>query len=368
LIDERASVEAIFRSEVNQNERTKVMPTTEAQGELYCGSDLHGNNVFLTLCDKEGKRVMERRVKANLEAVNRALDPYWSQIRSVAVESTYNWYWFVDGLRSQGRDVRLANPARMEQYEGLKASDDASDAGWIAEQARLGILPECYIYPPEVRPMRDLLRRRMFIVQQRTSAILSVESLFSRMGWSWPGIAKFQKWTLAEIQALNTDAFTEVQVNSLLELIRKQDGLAKWIEKKVLDTLKPKAEYERIQQVPGVGRILGMLILLESGEFQRFPSAGDYASYCRTVKSERLSNLKKKGQNNRKNGNRYLSWAYAEAAVYAIRYYPRTKSWYERKKRRSNAPKALRALACKLAKAAWHVMGGKDFNEKMLFG
>ena len=114
------------------------MHTTEAHDGLYCGADLHGNNVFLTLCDGQGQRVMERRVKANLVAVNTALDPYWERIQQVAVESTYNWYWFVDGLRAQGRDVRLANPAKMDQYAGLKAADDASDAGWIAEQMRRG--------------------------------------------------------------------------------------------------------------------------------------------------------------------------------------------------------------------------------------
>jgi len=141
------------------------MTTTEAQETLYCGADLHGSNVYLKVCDQQGKPVMERRVKANLPSVNQALDPYWSRIRSVAVESTFNWYWFVDGLREQGRDVRLANPARMEQYEGLKSTNDASDAGWLAEQLRLGILPECYVYPPEVRPTRDLLRRRMFMVR-----------------------------------------------------------------------------------------------------------------------------------------------------------------------------------------------------------
>jgi len=103
---------------------------------------------------------MERRVQANLQAVNQALDPYWERLRGLAVESTYNWYWLVDGLRSQGRDVRLANPAKMAQYEGLKVTDDAHDAGWMAEQLRLGILPESYIYPPEARPLRDVLRRR----------------------------------------------------------------------------------------------------------------------------------------------------------------------------------------------------------------
>lgn len=343
--------------------------TTEAQDRYYCGADLHGSNVFLTVCDSQGKRVMQRRVKANLEAVNEALDGYWSRIQRVAVESTYNWYWFVDGLRSQGRDVRLANPVRMGQYKGLKATDDASDAGWMAEQLRLGILPESYIYPPEVRPIRDLLRRRMLIVQQRTQTLLSIESLFARQGWSWPGVRGFKEWKRDQIRSLKTDSFTEVQLTSLGELVRKQDGLVEWIEGKVQGTLKPKADYKRLQQLPGIGPILSMVILLESGEFERFASAGDYASYCRTVKSRRLSNEKNKGQNNRKNGNRYLSWAFAEAATYAIRFYPQIHSWYERKKRRSNVPKAMRALACKLAKATWHVMArGKDFVPAMLFG
>jgi transposase len=105
------------------------MQTIEAQNELYCGADLHGNNVFLVFCDGEGKRVVQRRVKANLEAVNRALEPYWGRVKQVAVESTCNWYWFVDGLRWQGRHVRLANPAKMDQYSGLKVGNDASDAG-----------------------------------------------------------------------------------------------------------------------------------------------------------------------------------------------------------------------------------------------
>jgi transposase len=344
------------------------MQRTEAQSELYCGADLHGSNVFLTLCDQQGHRVMERRVKANLGSVNRALDQYWDRIRVMAVESTYNWYWFVDGLREQGRDVRLANPARMEPYEGLKASNDATDAGWIAEQLRLGILPECYVYPPEVRPIRDLLRRRMLIMQQRIQTQLSLGSLFARQGWEWPAPKAWEGWGLEEIRGLKTDPYTELQVTVLRELFRKQDRLVQWVEEKILESLKPQADYQRIRQVPGIGLILGMVVLLESGEFRRFASAGDYASYCRTVKSVRSSNGKSKGQNNRKNGNRYLSWAFAEAAVFAIRYYPRIESWYERKKRRSNAPKAMRALASKLAKATWHVMQGKEFNEAMLFG
>jgi len=335
---------------------------------MYCGADLHGNNVFLTVCDHTGQRVMERRVKADLEAVNRALAPYWGSLEVMAVESTYNWYWLVDGLRAQGRDVRLANPAKMAQYAGLKATDDASDAGWIAEQMRLGILPESYVYPPEVRPIRDALRRRMLIVRQRTQTLLSLESLLARQGLSHPRADRLKGWTAAEVAELQLDPFTRLQVESLLGVMRQQDQMAARIEGEVRQALKGKREYERIQQVPGIGPVLGLVVALESGDFGRFASAGDFASYCRTVKSERRSNDKKKGENNRKNGNRYLAWAFAEAAVYAVRFYPRIAAWYERKARRRNRPVAMKALACKLAKAAWHVMRGKDFDEAMLFG
>jgi transposase len=208
----------------------------------------------------------------------------------------------------------------------------------------------------------------MLIVRQRTQALLSLESLFARHGLPCPKAATLKTWTRTEVVALKLDPFTELQVESLLELLRKQDGLAHWIEGAVLKAIKPKAEFQRLQQVPGIGPVLGMVITLESGDFARFASAGEYASYCRTVKSERQSNGKRKGENNRKCGNPYLAWAFAEAAVYAVRFHPKIAAWYERKKRRRNVPVAMKALSCKLAKAVWHVMRGADFNEAMLFG
>ena len=343
------------------------MHTTEA-GKLYGGADLHGNNVVLHVCDAAGKRVYHRRVKANLDAVNDALDPYWPRLEAMGVESTFNWYWFVDGLQEQGRDIRLANPARMEQYEGLKVTSDHSDAAWLAEQTRLGILPESYVYPKEVRSVRDALRRRQLFVRQRTQSVLSLDSLFCRYGLDAPGSRQLKEWGSAEIQALELDEFARLQVTTLLESVRKSDALARQIEVQVLTRIKPTPNVERAQQIPGVGTILSMVIVLESGEFSRFNSAGNYASYCRAVKSVRSSNKKNKGKNNAKNGNPYLAWAFIEAATFAVRYYPRIQAWYERKKQRRNVAVAKKALACKLAKATWHVMNGKDFDEAMLFG
>jgi len=344
------------------------MHTTEATGRLYGGADLHGNNVFLSVCDETGATVLKRRVKADLEAVNAVLDPYWARMEALAVEATYNWYWFVDGLRAQQRNVHLANPAKMEQYEGLKDTDDEDDARWLAEQERLGILPQSYIYPEATRPIRDALRRRMLIVRQRTQTLLSLESLFARYGLPCPALRELKGWQSQQVKELGLHEFVNLQIRSLLELVRRQDGLIESIEKAVLKALRPTDEWKRAQQVPGIGPILGLVVTLESGDFKRFADAGNFASYCRAVRSERRSNRKKKGRNNAKNGNPYLAWAFTEAAVFAVRYYPRIAAWYERKKRRRNKPVAVKALACKLAKALWHVMQGKEYQEQMLFG
>lgn len=343
------------------------MQTTKADG-LYAGADLHGNNVFLSLCDKEGNTVFRKRVKADLSAVNAALDPYWERIVAVGVESTFNWYWFVDGLRADGRNVKLGNPAKMEQYKGIKITNDLTDADWLAEQLRLGIFPESYIYPEQTRPVRDALRRRQLFVRRRTQALLSFGSLLERYGLDAPGARKAEQWTLADIQATGLDEFVQLQLEALLDGVRESDRLAKKIEGQVLARVKPSEQYKRVQTVPGIALALGMLIVLESGDFKRFPSAGDYASYCRAVKSERSSNGKKKGSNNSKNGNAYLAWAFIEAATFAARFNPRIHAWYERKKAKSGVPKAKKALACKLAKAVWHVMNGEDFDEKLMFG
>ena len=343
------------------------MQTTKAN-ELYAGADLHGNNVFLSICDHDGGSVFHRRVKANLAAVNAALDPFWDRIMVLGVESTFNWYWFVDGLREQGRNVKLGNPAKMEQYSGIKITNDLSDADWLAEQLRLGIFPECYIYPKDTRAVRDALRRRQLFVRRRTQVILSFGGLLERYGLASPSAAKVEKWTVADIQATHLDDWVQLQLETLLDAIRESDRLAKKIEKQVLAFVKPTEQYARVTSLPGIGMALGMLIVLESGDFKRFASAGNYASYCRTVKSVRTSNEKKKGSNNSKNGNKYLAWAFIEAATYAARFNPRIQSWYERKKKKSGVPKAKKALACKLAKAVWHVMNGEDFDEKLMFG
>ncbi len=104
------------------------------------------------------------------------------------VESTYNWYWLVDGLQEAGFKVHLANPAALQPYTGLKYTDDKWDAYWLAHLLRLDLLKDGYIYPKEERPVRDILRRRLMFVKQRTTQILSLQSMITRQrGINYPG-------------------------------------------------------------------------------------------------------------------------------------------------------------------------------------
>ena len=143
---------------------------------LYCGIDLHSNNHVLTVIDQVDRRVYERRLPNDLAISKAALEPYRAELVAVAVESTFNWYWLVDGLMEAGYAVRLVNTAAVRQYEGLKHTDDEHDAFWLAHLMRLGILPTGYIYPKSERGLRDLARQRMRLVQHRSSLITSVQN------------------------------------------------------------------------------------------------------------------------------------------------------------------------------------------------
>lgn len=323
---------------------------------------------MIGIVDEKGRRLKHQKLPCDLEQITTFLQPWKERLRSLAVESTYNWYWLVDGLRSRGYPTYLANPAGMEQYSGIKHTDDKNDAFFLAELQRLNILPKGYVYDPALRPTRDLLRRRLNLVRQRTALILSFKSLYSRTtGRAMP----LQQLKTMEVQ--ESKSLYEHPANCLIAGIQKQhiDALSQSItviEKEVLSCAQKLPRYDNLTSLPGVGNILGMTIRMEVGEISRFKSPGELASYSRMVDSKRLSNKKKKGENNRKCGNRYLAWAFVEAANFAKRYDPDCRRWFDRKAAKTNTILATKALGCKLAKAAWYLMAqGGCYDAKRMF-
>jgi len=337
--------------------------------KIMTGIDLHSNNALCGLMDESGQRLVHKKLPCELSAVLQLLDPYKERIATVAIESTYNWYWLADGLRDHGYHVVLANPARMKPYDGLKHTDDVSDAFFLTELLRLNILPTGHLYDRKTRPVRDLLRRRLLLVHQRTSLILSFKSLNERTLGQRVALSRVKAMNAAEARACFTDPADQLLSGTEIELMSHLTQAINQIEAHVLSVAGKWSTYQRLQTLPGIGKILGLTIALETGDAKRFAGAGNFASYCRCVKSLRQSNGKKKGENNRKCGNTYLAWAFVEAAHFACRYDDQCRRFYDRKKQQTHPVIATKALACKLAKAAWHVMAqDAPYDAERVFG
>ncbi len=336
--------------------------------KVYAGIDLHSSNNYIGIIDEEDKRLYQKRLPNRLEHILQALEPFKESLEGVVVESTYNWYWIVDGLQDEGYKVHLANPSAIKQYEGLKHTDDKWDSFWLAHLKRLGILPEGYIYPKEERPVRDALRRRLLFVKHRTSHILSLQSAITRNLSYKMSSRDIKQLNQSDASQLFDDPFLILSAENSISAIGFLGERIKEIEKAVKSHMKLKPEFRYLLTMPGIGDILGLTIMLEVGDIRRFPKASDYSSYCRCVKSERLSNKKKKGEGNRKNGNKYLAWAYVEAANFAIRFYPEFQSFYKRKKAKKNGIVAIKALSNKLARSSYYVMRDRvPYDVKKLF-
>jgi len=337
--------------------------------KLYSAIDLHSNNSVLVILDENDKVVHEHRYPNELPVILAQLAPYKKKMQGIAVESTYNWYWLVDGLMAAGYKVKLVNTLAVKIYDGLKYSSDEHDARHLAHLLRLGILPTAYIYPKEERAVRDLLRKRAQLVRGRTVHLLSIQNLVIRnsgKGIAANAIRKLDDKALKLFCGGND--LLVLAIKTSLEILRCLDGQIAVLEHKVLEQARLKPEFKQITSIDGVGPIIGMTIMYESGDMGRFGKVGQFASYARCVQSSRWSNGKKKGEGNRRNGNRYLAWAFIEAAHHAVNYNERIRKFYQRKKARTNGIIASKAVAHKLARACYHVIREQmPFDEARAF-
>lgn len=322
----------------------------------YSGIDLHSNNSVVTVTDEEDRVVAEKRLPNDLAKIIGFLLPWREELAGVVVESTYNWYWLVDGLQEAGFEVKLANTGAIKKYDGLKHSGDEADARQLAHLLRLGILPTGTILPPEHRATRDLARKRMQLVRSRTSHILAIENILARQCAVRITSNAVKRLTAADVDQMGMPADVALAVQSNLAVVTTLGAQIELLEKRLQERTGERTEYALLTSVPGIGRILAAIILLETGPIERFHAAGNYASYARCVDSQRLSNGKKKGEGNAKNGNKYLVWAFVEAANFALRFNAEAKRFYERKKARTNNVVATKALAHKLARACFHIL------------
>ena len=337
--------------------------------KLYGAIDLHSTNNVTVVIDEQDRVVYQKRLPNDLALILKELSVYQSELQGIVVESTYNWYWLVDGLMEQGYKLHLANTAAIQQYEGLKYTDDNSDARWLAHLLRLGVLPEGYIYPRAERPVRDLLRKRSQLVRQRTTNLLSIQNLVTRNTGSSLSAKRVKGLDVQQVDELLPNGDLALAVKANLSVMSSADEQVQILEQIVTQRVKLRPQFCFLKTVPGIGQILALTIMLETGDIRRFATVGNYASYCRCVGSQKVSNGKTKGKGNTKNGNKYLAWAFVEAAHFAIRFNARIKSFDQRKKAKTKGVVAIKAVAHKLCRACYYIMRDRvPFNITKAFG
>jgi transposase len=323
---------------------------------LYGGIDLHANNSVVVLLNEQDQVIYQRRFANHLPEILEGLSLYQADLQGVVVESTYNWYWLVDGLMEAGYRVHLAHPAAIQQYSGLKYTDDYADTRWLAHLLRLGVLPEGYIYPKAERAIRDILRKRAHLVRQQTANVLSLQNIITRNTGVRLSAKRIHALTSEELERLLPVPEHVLAVTSGLAVVHALAQQITTLAQTVQKCLKHTSAYAQLQTVNGIGPILAQTIVLETGDMRRFPTVDNSASYCRCVGSTKISNGKRKGHGNVKNSNPYLEWASMEAARFAIRFSPTVQRFYQRKQAKSHLMIARKAVAHKLARACYYIM------------
>jgi len=323
----------------------------------YCGIDLHAKTMYLCILDREGKTVLHKNLRSRSEPFLAAIAPYRDDL-VVAVECIFTWYWLADLCRREGIPFVLGHALYMKAIHGGKAKNDKVDAFKIAILLRGGTLPQAYVYPPEMRATRDLLRRRQHLVRRRGSLLAHIQNTHHQYNLPVPA----KKVAYAANRAGVAEVFSDRDARKSLEvdllLIEHYDQVIRDLELHLEKRAKQHDAqvYYRLRSVPGIGKILALTILYEIHDIARFERVQDFVSYARLVKCEHSSAGKRLGTGGAKIGNVHLKGAFSEAAVLFLRNNPAGQAHLRRLAGRHGKAKALSILASKLGRTVYFML------------
>jgi transposase len=323
----------------------------------YCGIDLHARSMYLCILNAQGEILLHHNFTAEPAAFLAAVEPYREDL-VVAVECIFTWYWLADLCAEQGIAFVLGHALYMKAIHGGKAKNDRIDAHKIAVLLRGGMLPQAYVYPKPMRATRDLLRRRNHLMRKRADLLAHIQNTASQYNLPPLGARVDRKAERATIPAHFPDAVVRRSVELALSLIAHYDELLGQLEQQL--ALMAKAHdafaYHLLRSIPGVGRILTLVLLYEIEDIRRFPRVQEFLSYARLVKCQKASAGKVLGQGGKNIGNLHLKWAFSEAAVLFLRCNPEGQRYVERLARKHGKGKALSILAARLGRAVYSIL------------
>jgi transposase len=299
-------------------------------------------------------------MKATPEALLKAIAPYRPDI-VVAVECMFTWYWLADLCAEEDIPFVLGHALYMKAIHGGKAKNDRIDSQKIAVLLRGGMLPQAYVYPPEMRATRDLLRRRLHLARKRGELLAHVQHTNSQYNLSAIGKNLAYKANRDGVAERFADPAVQKSIEVDLALVSHYDALLRDVELTILKTAKQHDANTLylLQTVPGIGKILSLVLLYEIHHIERFPRVQDFASYSRLIKCAKESNGKRSGTSGSKIGNAHLKWAFSEAAVLFLRDNPEGQKFLSKLEKKHSKGKALTILAHKLARAVYYMLKRK---------
>jgi transposase len=327
------------------------------QHRFYCGIDLHARTMYVCILNGDGEILLHRNMKAAPEPFLQAIAPYRADL-VVCVECIFTWYWLADLCAQEGIPFVLGHALYMKAIHGGKAKNDKIDAYKIAVLLRGGMLPQAYVYPAAMRATRDLLRRRMYLTRKRAELLAHIQNTNSQYNLPEIGKKLAYKANRDGVTARFPDPAVQKSMEVDLTLLGSYDPLLSDLE---LHIVKAAKQHDAntlylLQTVPGIGKILSLVLLYEIHDIQRFPSVQDFVSYCRLVKCAKESAGKRYGTAGAKMGNASLKWAFSEAAVLFLRDNPAGQKYLTRLEKKHGQGKALTLLAQKLGRAVYYML------------
>ena len=313
--------------------------------------------MYVCILDSQGEILLHKNMPCTPDLFLKAIAPYREDM-AVAVECIFTWYWLADLCARENIAFVLGHALYMKAIHGGKAKNDKIDAHKIAVLLRGGMLPMAYVYPPEMRATRDLLRRRMHLMRKRSELLAHIQNTNSQYCLPQFGKKIAYKTNRQGVAEQFSDLSVRKSIEMDLSLIDHYDKLLTEVELYITQTAKVNDVnvFYRLRSVHGIGKILALVILYEIHDIERFPTVQDFVSYARLVKCAKESAGKRHGTSGKKIGNVHLKWAFSEASVLFLRGNPAGQKYVDKLTSKHGKAKALSILAHKLGRAVYYML------------
>lgn len=333
----------------------------QQQHGFYCGVDLHAKTMHVCIVDQVGSTQVHKNIETRPDRFLQLIRPYHKQL-VVGCECMFAWYWLADLCQEEGLPFVLGHALYMKAIHGGKTKNDKIDSEKIARLLRGGMFPQAYVYPQRMRATRDLLRRRMQLVHLRAEAIAHVQNTVSQ--YNAPPLGKRLSYGANRegVAERFLDESVRRMVGSDLSLMDHLDDQLQGIELYLVRHAKVDNPlvYQLLQTVPGIGKILALVLLYEIHDIGRFKTVGQFVSYCRLVRCSHESAGKKTTGKGKKIGNAHLRWAFGEAACLLLRESAEATKFTARMEKKHGKAKAISILAARIARTVFWMLKRKE--------